>query len=190
MFPSLFKWGGNVFFGAEVIRFGAVRRPCGLKIKIMSKVSIDAIDRKILQYLIKNARMPFLEIARECGISGAAIHQRVRKLDEMGVILGSRLEIDPKKLGFDVCALIGIRVADPSHYRHTVEALKDIPEIVECHFITGEYNMMLKVYCLNNEHLMQILFEKILTIEGVLKTETFISLVQSFSRQIDVKYLE
>ena len=145
----------------------------------MSKASIDAIDRKILQHLIRNARMPFLEIARECGISGAAIHQRVKKLDEMGVILG-----------FDVCALIGIRVSDPSRYENTVETLKQIPEVVECHFITGEYNMMLKVYCLNNEHLMQILFEKILTIDGVLKTETFISLVQSFSRQIDVKYLE
>ena len=161
----------------------------------MSKASIDAIDRKILQHLIRNARMPFLEIARECGISGAAIHQRVKKLDEMGVILGSRLEVDPKKLGFDVCALIGIRVSDPSRYENTVETLKQIPEVVECHFITGEYNMMLKVYCLNNEHLMhtilmQILFEKILTIDGVLKTETFISLVQSFSRQIDVKYLE
>ncbi len=156
----------------------------------MSKAAIDAIDRKILQHLIKNARMPFLEIARECGISGAAIHQRVKKLDEMGVILGSRLEVDPKMLGFDVCALVGIRVSDPSHYQTTVETLKGIPEIVECHFITGEYNMMLKVYCLDNEHLMRTLFEKILPIDGVLKTETFISLVESFNRQIDVKYLE
>ena len=95
----------------------------------MSKASIDAIDRKILQHLIRNARMPFLEIARECGISGAAIHQRVKKLDEMGVILGSRLEVDPKKLGFDVCALIGIRVSDPSRYENTVETLKQIPEV-------------------------------------------------------------
>lgn len=156
----------------------------------MSKISIDAIDRKILQHLIKNARMPFLEIARMCGISGAAIHQRVRKLDETGVILGSRLEIDPKKLGLDVCALIGLRVAEPSHHEHTVDQLKKIPEVVECHFITGEYNMMIKVYCIDNEHLMQTLFEKILPIEGVLKTETFISLLQAFSRQIDVKYLE
>lgn len=156
----------------------------------MSKAAIDAIDRKILQYLITNARMPFLEIARECGISGAAIHQRVKKLDEMGVILGSRLEIDPKMLGFDVCALIGLRVSDPSRYENTVQTLKDIPEIVECHFITGEYNMMIKLYCLSNEHLMKVLFENILTIDGVLKTETYISLLQPFSRQIDVKYLE
>lgn len=120
---------------------------------------------------------------------GAAIHQRVKKLDEMGVILGSRLEVDPKSS--DSTYVRSSASASPtSRYENTVETLKQIPEVVECHFITGEYNMMLKVYCLNNEHLMQILFEKILTIDGVLKTETFISLVQSFSRQIDVKYLE
>ena len=156
----------------------------------MAKVAIDAIDRKILQFLIKNARMPFLEIARECGISGAAIHQRVKKLDEMGVILGSRLEVDPKTLGFDVCALIGIRLSEPGMTDTTVSALKNIPEIVECHFITGEYNMMLKAYCIDNEHLMKTLFEKVLPIQGVLKTETFISLAQAFTRQIDVKHLE
>jgi Lrp/AsnC family transcriptional regulator for asnA, asnC and gidA len=155
----------------------------------MAKVSIDAIDRKILQFLIRNARMPFLEIARECGISGAAIHQRVKKLDEMGVILGSRLEVDPKSLGFDVCALIGLRLSEPGLTNSTVAALKNIPEVVECHFITGEYNMMLKVYCLDNEHLMHTLFDKILPINGVIKTETFISLAQGFSRQIDVKHL-
>jgi Lrp/AsnC family transcriptional regulator for asnA, asnC and gidA len=156
----------------------------------MSKAQIDQIDRKILGYLIRNARMPFLEIARECGISGAAIHQRVKKLDEMGVILGSRLEVDPKTLGFDVCAFIGMRISDPTKHEGTIWQLKDVPEVVECHFITGEYNMMLKVYCLDNEHLMQTLFTKILTINGVLKTETFISLKQAFTRQIDVKYLE
>lgn len=156
----------------------------------MPKVTIDSIDRKILQYLVRNARMPFLEIARECGISGAAIHQRVKKLDEMGVILGSRLEVDPKSLGFDVCAIVGIRISEPSMSDETVAALKNVPEIVECHFITGEYNMMMKIYCLDNEHLMHTLFDKILPIQGVIKTETFISLREIFSRQIDVRHLE
>ncbi len=156
----------------------------------MPKVNIDSIDRKILQYLVRNARMPFLEIARECGISGAAIHQRVKKLDEMGVILGSRLEVDPKSLGFDVCAIVGIRISEPSMSDETVVALKNIPEIVECHFITGEYNMMMKIYCLDNEHLMHTLFDKILPIHGVIKTETFISLREIFSRQIDIRHLE
>lgn len=156
----------------------------------MPKQSIDAIDRKILQYLIMNARMPFLEIARECGISGAAIHQRVKKLDEMGVILGSRLEVDPKTLGFDVCAILGLRIADPQMHSSTIETLKSVPEVVECHFITGDYNMMMKLYCVDNEHLMRTLFDKILPIPGVLKTETYISLGEIFSRQIDVKQIK
>ena len=152
----------------------------------MPKVYIDAIDRKILQYLIKNARMPFLEIARECGISGAAIHQRVKKLDDQGVILGSRLEVDPKTLGFDVCAIIGIRVSDPTMNLDTVEALRRIPEIVECHFITGQYNILIKLYCVDNEHLMHTIFDHVLKISGISNTETFISLNEAFTRQVNV----
>ena len=97
----------------------------------MAKISLDAIDRKILGYLIKNARMPFLEIARECGISGAAIHQRVKKLEDAGVIRGSRLEVNPKALGYDVCAIIGIRVSDPTKNMLPVEKLRQVPEITE-----------------------------------------------------------
>lgn len=155
----------------------------------MPKVAIDAIDRKILQYLIKNARMPFLEIARECGISGAAIHQRVKKLDDSGVILGSRLEVDPKSLGFDVCAIIGIRVSDPSMNYDTVEELKKIPEIVECHFITGKYNILIKMYCVDNEHLMHAIFDGVLKVPSISNTETFISLNEAFSRQVDVDHM-
>ncbi|MCD8072025.1 MAG: Lrp/AsnC ligand binding domain-containing protein [Alistipes sp.] len=153
----------------------------------MAKVNIDAIDRKILQYLIKNARMPFLEIARECGISGAAIHQRVKKLDDAGVILGSRLEVEPSALGFDVCAIIGIKISDPGMNFETVKRLREIPEIVECHFITGNYNILIKVYCTNNEHLMSTIFKGVLSIPWISDTETFISLSQAFSRQVDVE---
>ena len=108
----------------------------------MGKSSLDIIDKKILRFLIKNARTPFLEIARECGISGAAIHQRIKKLEDMGVIQGSRLVVAPKSLGFDVCAFISIRVSDITRQQDTVEQLKEIPEIVECHYITGSYNLM------------------------------------------------
>ena len=156
----------------------------------MAKISIDAIDRKILAYLIKNARMPFLEIARECGISGAAIHQRVKKLEDSGVILGSRLEVDPKALGYDVCAIIGIRVSDPSMNMQTVESLRNIPEIIECHFITGKYNILIKLYCTDNEHLMHTIFDYILQVPGISQTETFMSLTESFTRQVDVKSIE
>ena len=143
-------------------------------------MNLDAIDRKILKFLIKNARMPFLEIARECGISGAAIHQRIRKLDESGVILGSRLIVDPKTLGFDVCAYIGIRLQDPQYLDATVEKLKQIPEIVECHFITGTYNVFVKLYCLDNEHLMKTIFDGIVRIQGISTTQTYISLFEAF----------
>ena len=153
-------------------------------------MNLDAIDRKILKFLIKNARMPFLEIARECGISGAAIHQRIRKLDESGVILGSRLIVDPKTLGFDVCAYIGIRLQDPQYLDATVEKLKQIPEIVECHFITGTYNVFVKFYCLDNEHLMKTIFDGIVRIQGVSTTQTYISLFEAFQRQVNVDFIE
>ena len=153
-------------------------------------MNLDAIDRKILKFLIKNARMPFLEIARECGISGAAIHQRIRKLDESGVILGSRLIVDPKTLGFDVCAYIGIRLQDPQYLDATVEQLKQIPEIVECHFITGTYNVFVKLYCLDNEHLMKTIFDGIVRIQGISTTQTYISLFEAFQRQVNVDFIE
>lgn len=156
----------------------------------MSKANLDAIDRRILKYLIANARMPFLEIARECGISGVAIHQRIRKLTDSGVILGSRLIVDPKVMGFDVCAYINITLKDPQMIKPTVERLKEISEIVECHFVTGGGNILVKLYCVDNEHLMQTIFEGILRIQGVAATETTISLDESFQRQVNIDFIE
>ena len=156
----------------------------------MAKSSLDAIDKKILRFLIKNARTPFLEIARECGISGAAIHQRIKKLEDMGVIQGSRLVVAPKSLGFDVCAFISIRVSDITRQQDTVEQLRKIPEIVECHYITGSYNLMVKLYCIDNEHLMRTIFDNILRIPGVTQTQTYISLNEIFSREPHIGYLD
>ena len=156
----------------------------------MVKTALDATDRKILRYLIKNARTPFLEIARECGISGAAIHQRIKKLEDMGVIQGSRLVVAPKSFGFDVCAFISIRVSDITQQQDTVERLKEIPEIVECHYITGSYNLMVKLYCIDNEHLMRTIFDKILHVQGVSSTQTYMSLNESFQREIHVDCLD
>ncbi len=151
---------------------------------IMSKIELDAIDRKILQFLTRNARMPFLEIARECGVSGAAIHQRVKKLTDLGIIHGTRLEIDPKTLGYDVCAIVAVATNESADYRTTNEALKSIPEVVECHYITGKNNILLKLYCHDHDHFMRVLMDKVRKIEGVTSTETFISLSEGFSRQI------
>ena len=156
----------------------------------MAKTSIDSIDRKILKFLIKNARMPFLEIARECKISGAAIHQRIKKLEDAGVILGSRLIVDPKKLGFDVCAFISIRIQDPLLQLQTVEELKRIPEIVECHFVTGTYNIKVKLYCIDNDHLIKTIFDGILRVQGISTTQTYISLDETFQRQVYIDCLD
>ena len=156
----------------------------------MAKTNLDSIDKKILRFLIQNARTPFLEIARECGISGAAIHQRIKKLEDMGVIQGSRMVVVPKSLGFDVCAFISIRVSDITRQQDTVELLKKIPEIVECHYITGSYNLMVKIYCLDNEHLMRTIFDNILRIPGVTNTQTYISLNEMFSREPYIDYLD
>ena len=152
----------------------------------MSKTTLDAIDKKILRFLIKNARTPFLEIARECGISGAAIHQRIKKLEDMGVIQGSRLVVAPKSLGFDVCAFISIRVSDITRQQDTVEQLRHIPEIVECHYTTGSYTMLIKLYAKDNAHLMELLNGKLQQINGVVSTETLISLTQSIKKELPI----
>ncbi|HUX55143.1 MAG TPA: Lrp/AsnC ligand binding domain-containing protein [Williamwhitmania sp.] len=151
------------------------------------KFEVDEIDRKILSFLVKNARMPFLEIARECGISGAAIHQRVKKMEDAGIIAGSQLVVKPKALGFDVCAFVGVQLSQSNQYPGVVEALRIMPEVVECHFITGPYAVMLKLFCRDNEHLMEVLVNTIQNIPGISNTETFISLNQAIERQVYVK---
>lgn len=153
----------------------------------MAKYNLDDIDRKILGYLIENARMPFLEIARECGISGAAIHQRVKKLEDAGIITGSRLKVDAKSLGYDVCAFVGVQLSGPEMCESVIENFKNMREIVECHFITGRNTLLVKLYCVDNEHLMNILVNTIQKIKGVNQTETFISLDQPISaREVNI----
>ena len=148
---------------------------------------IDEIDQKILAFLVKNARMPFLEIARECGVSGAAIHQRVRKMENAGVITGSRLLVKPEALGLNVCVFVGVSLSEANSYPRVIEALKKIPEVVECHFVTGEFSLLLKLFCFDHDHLMQILVETIQNLPGIGKTETLVSLDQAIERQVWVK---
>jgi len=148
---------------------------------------IDAIDQKILAFLVKDARMPFLEIARQCGVSGAAIHQRVKRLEANGVITGSRLLVKPQALGLNVCAFISVSLSEANKYPEVVGTLKQIPEVVECHFITGSANLLLKVYCLDNDHLLEILVNTIQKIPYIQSTDTMVSLDQAIERQVWVK---
>lgn len=150
------------------------------------KVQIDATDRKILSFLIKNARTPFLEIARSCGISGAAIHQRIRKLEDAGIISGSKFIVKPKAVGFDICAFVGVLLDKAHIYKNVIREIEKIPEIVECHFTTGTWALLLKIYCVDNQHLMNVLVNTLQNIPGVARTETFISLDQTIDREFSI----
>lgn len=154
-----------------------------------NSVKIDGIDKKILRYLMEDARKPILEIARNIGISGAAIHQRLRKLESSGLIAGSKFVINPKVLGYSTMAYIGIYLDKAMTNPRAVKQLEEIPEVLECHYTTGNWSILIKVLCKDNEHLMQVLNKKIQQIEGVSRTETFISLDQQIDRQIQIWYL-
>jgi Lrp/AsnC family transcriptional regulator for asnA, asnC and gidA len=153
----------------------------------MSSFLLDEMDQKILFYLICNARTPFVEIARECGISGALVHQKVKKMEEAGIILGSQFIIKPEMLGYNVCAFIGIQLTEPSKYNEVSNKLANVSEVVECHYVTGEYSVLVKIFCRDNNHLLSTLAEKIHVIEGIKETYTFLSLDRAFERQIYVK---
>lgn len=153
----------------------------------MATYQLDQTDKKILSFLVKNARMPFLEIARECGVSGAAIHQRIKKLETNGVITGSRLLVKPKALGLNVCAFISVSLSEADKYPEVITSLKKIEEIVECHFVTGKAALLVKVYCFDNDHLMDILLNTIQNIPYIQSTDTMISLDQAIERQVWVK---
>lgn len=148
---------------------------------------IDNLDKKILSILSKNARVPFKDVAAECGVSRAAIHQRVQRLIEEGVITGSGFDINPKSLGYRTCTYIGITLERGNMYKDVVERMEHIPEVVECHFTTGPYTMLAKLYARDNEQLMELLNGQLQSIPGVVATETLISLEQSVKREIPVK---
>ena len=148
---------------------------------------IDALDEKILKLITKNARIPFLEVARECGVSGAAIHQRVQRLLNIGVVSGSEFIVNPQKLGYNTCAYMGIHLEKAKFHKQVVEALREIPEIVECHFTTGQYAIFIKIQTKTNKHLKQIIDENLQDVEGIARTETFMSLEMDFKRQVPIK---
>lgn len=151
----------------------------------MTNAQLDQLDVKILQMVSGNARKPFLEIARECGVSGAAVHQRVGKLQAAGVIRGSEMLIDPSAIGYETCAYMGFFLKDPSTFNEVVEKLREIPEVVECHFTTGQYDIFVKIYAHNNDHLLHIIHEKLQNL-GLSRTESLISFKEVFKRPLPI----
>ena len=147
--------------------------------------TLDSLDRKILDLIAQDARLPFLEVARACNVSGAAIHQRIQKLVNTGVILGSQFVLNPEKLGYETCAYVGLYLKDPSDFDDVVEKLKEIPEVVECHYTTGGFDMLIKIYALNNHHLLNIIHDKLQPL-GLSRSETIVSFNAVIDRQLPI----
>lgn len=153
----------------------------------MAKDRIDRLDKKILQLISKDARVPFLEVARECNVSGAAIHQRIQKLKASGIIKGSEFIVDNYRIGYQTCAYVGLMLSDIKKLRSIANELSKVPEIVECHYSAGKYSIFIKIYAKDNKHLFQTILDNVIPIDGVEHTETFLlSLEELFNRQLGV----
>ncbi len=152
----------------------------------MAHHSLDSLDKKILKLVSQDARIPFLEVARSCNVSGAAIHQRIAKLTNLGILKGSQFIIDPEKIGYETCAYVALYLKDPESYDHVVEALKKIPEVTECHTTTGGMDLFIKMYAFNNHHLMTIIHDKLQPL-GLSRSETIISFSAEFDRQLPIQ---
>ncbi len=156
-----------------------------MKNAINAEYHLDKIDKEIIYMLMDNAKTSLAQISKNVGISTTAVHQRIKKLENAGVMENSISFLNPRKIGYKVVSYIGVFLEQPSHYQDAIRALKDINEVVEAHYTTGNYTIFLKVLCKDNDHLMEIL-NKIQKLKGVTRTETFISLEQSISRQLKV----
>ncbi|MTK11663.1 MAG: winged helix-turn-helix transcriptional regulator [Clostridiaceae bacterium] len=151
---------------------------------------LDDLDLQILDILIKDSRTPFLEIARQCHVSGGTIHVRMKKMEDIGIIKGTKLIVDNSKLGYDVCCFIGIYLDKARSYNFVLDQLKLVKEIVELHYTTGQYSIFVKVICKNITDLQNLLMNKIQSVEGIQRTDTFISLVQSIDRNMELNILD
>ena len=149
----------------------------------MSHHNLDSLDKKILHLIAEDARIPFLEVARACNVSGAAIHQCIQKLTSLGILKGSQFIIDPEKIGYETCAYIGLFLKNPEKFDEVVEALRQIPEVVECHYTTGGFDMFIKIYAFNNHHLLNIIHDKLQPL-GLSRSETIISFNAAINRQL------
>lgn len=146
---------------------------------------LDALDRKILELIISDARIPFLEVARACNVSGAAVHQRIQKLTALGILKGSQFNISPEKIGYETCAYIGLYLKDPERFDEVVEELRKIPEVVECHYTTGAFDMFIKIYTYNNHHLLNVIHDKLQPL-GLSRSETIISFNEIINRPLAI----
>lgn len=154
---------------------------------IMANLKLDQLDKQILKMISDDARVPFLEVARACNVSGAAIHQRIQKLTNMGVLKGSQFIINPEKIGYETCAFIGLNLKNPETFDTVVEKLKEMPEVVECHYTTGNYDLFIKIYAQNNHHLLTIIHDQLQPL-GLARSETIISFHSAIERSLPASH--
>lgn len=153
----------------------------------MAHHDLDELDEKILSMIVENARVPFLEVARACNVSGAAIHQRVQKLTNLGVVKGSEYIVDPEKLGYETCAFVGLFLTSPSTFDFVVKELERIPEVIECYYTTGQYDLLIKVVAKNNKDLLRIIHSELQPL-GLARTETLISFKDAFKKRFPINF--
>lgn len=151
----------------------------------MAHHNLDSLDKKILHLIAEDARIPFLEVARVCNVSGAAIHQRIQKLTNLGILKGSQFIIDPEKIGYETCAYVGLYLKNPEQFDVVVDKLKQIPEVTECHYTTGGYDMFVKIYARNNHHLLNIIHDRLQPL-GLSRSETIVSFNAVIDRQLPI----
>ena len=154
----------------------------------MAIQKLDNLDKQILRMVSEDARVPFLEVARACNVSGAAIHQRIAKLTSMGVLQGSQFVINPEKIGYETCAYMGLNLKNPENFDRVLEELKKIPEVTECHSTTGNFDMFIKIYAKNNHHLLTMIHDRLQPL-GLSSSQTLISFHSAFERQLPVTSL-
>ena len=147
---------------------------------------IDDLDRKILSILMENAKRPYAEIGQELFVSGGTIHVRMKKMEQMGIVKGYKLDVDYAKLGYDVVAFLGVYLDKSSLYDEVARSLEAIPEVTGAHYTTGLYNIFAKIVCRDTNHLREVLHDKIQPIQGIQRTETFISLEESVNRPVKI----
>ncbi|HAR39732.1 MAG: transcriptional regulator [Bacteroidetes bacterium GWD2_45_23] len=153
----------------------------------MAQHELDELDEKILRMIVDNARVPFLEVARACDVSGAAIHQRVQKLTNLGVIKGSEFVVDPERIGYETCAFVGIFLTSPSTFDYVVKELEKIPEVVECYYTTGQYDLLIKVFAKNNKDLLRIIHKELQPL-GLSRTETLMCFKDGFRKKLPIDF--
>lgn len=153
----------------------------------MAHHELDELDEKILRMIVDNARVPFLEVARACNVSGAAIHQRVQKLSNLGIIKGSEYIVDAEKLGYETCGFIGIYLTSPSTFDYVVKEIEKIPEVIECYYTTGQYDLLIKVVAKNNKDLLRIIHSELQPL-GLARTETLISFKDAFRKRFPINF--